>query len=104
MLKLNLLNSRRSKVFASLFILAVLVIITTVVVLAIDTIDLTTPGAEEEYNGAFFIQGPLPGSAGTGVLDPFLRISANSAVIKGYNTNFRPLQFQEDGHSFFHCS
>jgi hypothetical protein len=59
-------------------------------------IDMTTTDAQVTYNGAVFRQGPLPTSAGTGVIDPFVRIGANAEVVQGYNTDFRPLEFDED--------
>jgi hypothetical protein len=70
-------------------------------VLAATAVDLTTADIQQgPYNGAYFKQGPLPSSAGTGVLDPFLRLNATGndpAIEKGYNTDYRPLQFDEDG-------
>jgi hypothetical protein len=35
-------------------------------------------------------------TTGTGVVNPYLRISANSEIVQGYNTDFRPLQYNED--------
>ncbi len=64
---------------------------------ATSVIDLTTAGAVITHNGAIFLQGPLPTSSGTGVLDPFIRVSkANADIVQGYNTNYRPLQYEED--------
>ena len=49
-----------------------------------------------EINEAWFLFYNPNDAAGTGNFDPFLRISANSDVVQGYNTDFRPLQLQED--------
>jgi hypothetical protein len=49
-----------------------------------------------EINEAWFLFYRPDDATGTGIFDPFLRISANMDVVEGYNTDFRPLQFQED--------
>ncbi len=57
--------------------------------------DVTTVLSTCTVNGAIFQQtGPQP--TGTGNIDPFVRISANTDVEKGYNTSGRPLQFDEN--------
>lgn len=57
------------------------------------TIDLTTAGASGTANGAIFQQ-TAPQPTGTGVIDSFVRIQANGTE-QGYNTDFRPVQFDE---------
>jgi hypothetical protein len=59
------------------------------------TLDLTTSGASGYINGAYFVQGNYA-SAGTGVIESFVRIQTNQAVEQGFNTDARPLQFHEN--------
>jgi hypothetical protein len=58
--------------------------------MAITTLDLTTAGAQATGNadvgGSFIVQQINPQSTGTGVIDPFLRIQANTNE-QGYNTS-----------------
>jgi hypothetical protein len=62
-------------------------------------LDLTTPGAsgflptDPNGVGAFFQQVD-PQSTGTGVIDPFVRLQATGTE-QGYNTDYRPLEFDE---------
>jgi hypothetical protein len=56
-------------------------------------LDLTTQGAVGLANGAVFSQAS-PHPTGTGVIDSFLRVEA-TGVEQGYNTDARPLQFNE---------
>ena len=35
-------------------------------------------------------------ATGTGLFNPYVRVSDNLDVVQGYNTDFRPLQFNED--------
>jgi hypothetical protein len=59
------------------------------------TVDLTTVGAQGSINGAVFQQSD-PQPTGCGVIHDFLRIQAHgSSVQQGYNTDGRPLQFDE---------
>lgn len=58
-------------------------------------LDLTTSGASSYINGAYLVQGNYA-SAGTGVIDSFVRIQTNQAVEQGFNTDARPLQFHEN--------
>jgi hypothetical protein len=39
------------------------------------------------FGGTFIVQGAVPQSTGTGVIDPFLRIHSNSTSEQGYNTS-----------------
>jgi hypothetical protein len=57
------------------------------------TLDLTTNGASGTLNSALFQQvNPQP--TGTGVIDPIVRMQA-STTEQGYNTDTRPVQFDE---------
>lgn len=60
------------------------------------TIDLTTAGATGTDGTAIFQQ-TAPQPTGTGVIDSFVRIEAtgNADTEQGYNTDFRPVQFDE---------
>ncbi len=53
-------------------------------------IDLTSAGATGAFNGALFYQS----STGTGI-DTFVRLASNQTIEQGYDTNFRPVQFDE---------
>jgi hypothetical protein len=62
------------------------------------SLDLTYRGAEAEANGAIFRQFDAQ-PTGTGVIDSFVRVHAANAkatVEQGYNTDARPLQFDEN--------
>jgi hypothetical protein len=59
------------------------------------TVDLTTAGSQGTINGAVFSQTNVQ-PTGCGVIDDFVRIQAHSSTIEqGYNTDARPLQFDE---------
>jgi len=62
---------------------------------AAPTLDLTTAGSSGFVNGAYFEQDGN-GSSGTGTIMSFVRISTNDAVEEGYNTDYRPLEFDEN--------
>src|SRR5262249_55615483 len=60
-------------------------------------LDLTTAGSFGSLGGAIFRQIDTQ-PAGSGVLDSFVRLQAKNAsagVAQGYNTDARPLQFDE---------
>jgi len=62
------------------------------------TVDLTTRGSSGAINGAIFSQSD-PQPTGTGKIQSFLRIqgaSAHGEVQQGYNTDARPLEFDEN--------
>jgi len=62
------------------------------------TVDLTQHGATGTINGAIFSQYDAR-PTGTGVIQSFLRIqgaSSHGAAQQGYNTDSRPLQFDEN--------
>lgn len=67
---------------------------------AAPTLDLSTVGSSGFINGALFEQDGN-GSSGTGVIMSFVRISANKAVEQGYNTDARPVEFDENTSSTF---
>jgi hypothetical protein len=52
-------------------------------------IDVTAAGATVVQDGAVYIQGPLPGSAGTGLIDPFLTDGGGGSqdITRSYNTD-----------------
>src|SRR6266850_931079 len=62
--------------------------------------DLTTTGATAIVNSALFKQ-INPHSTGTGVLDPFLRVQANS-LEEGYNTSATPPPMDDKSGSWTH--
>jgi Planctomycete extracellular len=59
------------------------------------TLDLTTHGAEGVLNGALFQQCDAQ-PTGTGVIRSFVRLQTNATTEQGYNTDARPLQFDEN--------
>ena len=54
-----------------------------------------TDGAAFSYQGVIFFQGVSPTATGTGLLNPFLRSQTNDAINQGYDTDYRPVQFDE---------
>jgi hypothetical protein len=62
------------------------------------TLDLTTPGAIGAINGAIFLECANQ-PTGTGVIRSFVRLqtpNGKATVEQGYNTDVRPLQFDEN--------
>jgi hypothetical protein len=57
------------------------------------TVDLTTLNSSGSANGAFFKWIPSQ-STGSGVIDPFVRISDNATLVEGYNADARPVMPQ----------
>lgn len=60
-------------------------------------LDLSTPGSSGYLAGGLFQQGDVQ-PAGTGVFNTFLQIQAQDArqaIEQGYNTDYRPAQFDE---------
>ena len=66
------------------------------------TVDLTTTGSIGSINGAIFRQFDQQPS-GSGVIDSFVRLKApgHSTIEQGYNTDARPLQFDENNSPVF---
>jgi len=58
-------------------------------------VDLTTKGSSGTWNGGIFTQID-PRATGTGLWDPFVRIQGAAGVEQGYNSDYRPVQFDED--------
>ena len=58
------------------------------------SVDLTTLGSAGEINGALFQQSDAR-PTGTGLINSFVRLQG-SGVERGYNTDARPLQFDEN--------
>jgi hypothetical protein len=60
------------------------------------TVNLTTLGAKDSIGAAVFQQ-TVNDAGGNGVLEPFVRLSSNpkTGLAQGYNTDARPLQFDE---------
>ncbi len=80
---------------------AILIIcITPALVCAAPTLDLSTAGSSGWIDGAYFGQGGIGGS-GTGSIFSFVRISANTGTVQGYNTDRRPVQFDENSSPSF---
>lgn len=58
--------------------------------------DLTSAGSSTTINSAIFQAFNPADPSGMGWFTPFVRISSPSPVIRGYNTDFRNLQFEEN--------
>jgi hypothetical protein len=58
-------------------------------------LDLTTLNASGMINGAVFSQFTQQ-PAGSGTLNSFVKLSTSNTTEQGYNTDFRPVQFDED--------
>ena len=59
------------------------------------TLDLTTAGSSGYIDLAYFVQAD-PQTTGTGVIEPFVRLSTNQDVSQGYNTDARPLNLDQN--------
>lgn len=59
------------------------------------TLDLTKAGSSGYIDLAYFVQVDSQ-TTGTGVIEPFVRLSTNQAVSQGYNTDARPLELNEN--------
>ena len=55
--------------------------------------DLTTQGAKEKINGAWFYEASAA-STGTGLIQSFVRIQSKG-IEEGFNTDYRPVQYDE---------
>jgi len=88
----------RSKKFAALVRLLIIAVVAVSSAHA-DTLDLTTVGAWGTINGANFQQ-YSDGAGGSGNIDAFVRIQL-TGVEQGYNTDYRPVQFDENTSSSF---
>jgi hypothetical protein len=64
-------------------------------------LDLTTAGSEGWVNDALYQTSDLR-PTGTGIIHSFVRISkANQNTVQGYNTDWRPLEFEENNSPMF---
>ncbi len=63
------------------------------------TTGVPVPASPTTANSAWFIDYLVPGSTGTGLINSFVRLQDNSTIPgfeAGYNTDARPVQFNED--------
>lgn len=82
---------------AILFVVGLLfVLFAAGIVQAATPYDLTTAGTTVTINGAIFEAFNPSDPTGGGQFEPFVRLSSSNPVIRGYNTDFRPVQFEED--------
>jgi hypothetical protein len=85
----------RTPICSVAFILVLL--LSSVPVMGLPTLDLTTSGSSGVINGANFIQ-YTAGASGTGLVNPFVRVKkASSDIVRGYNTNGTTEFETEDG-------
>ena len=63
-------------------------------------LNLLTAGSSGFIGTAFFQQID-PQATGSGVIDPFVRLHSNDDIEQGFNTGFRPLQFDENPSPIF---
>ncbi|HEV8377599.1 MAG TPA: hypothetical protein VGP99_02025, partial [Tepidisphaeraceae bacterium] len=62
--------------------------------------DLTTAGSSASIGGALFETNTVQ-PTGSGVIHSFVRISTNDGIESGYNTDARPLEFDENSSPTF---
>jgi len=91
----NTLRNRLGKAPFALTLTIIMLLSVVVMVLAGEYV-VTPADPNHEVNGAWFMQFLPEDATGTGLFNPFVRVSANSDVVQGYNTDYRPLQFEED--------
>jgi hypothetical protein len=63
-------------------------------------VDLTAPGSSGTLNTGLFRQAD-PAPTGSGTIDSFVRLSTNDPYEQGYNTDGRPLQYDENSSPTF---
>src|SRR2546426_8851548 len=61
---------------------------------------LTTAGSSATIGGALFETNQVQ-PTGSGLIHSFVRIQTNNAIERGYNTDARPLQFDENNSATF---
>jgi len=95
--KYHTLVKRWGKIPIALTLTAILLLVAVAAVIAAEYIIAPPPAGETEHevNGAWFMLFNTDDATGTGLFNPFVRVSANKEVVQGYNTNYRPLQFDE---------
>lgn len=64
------------------------------------TLELVSTGSSGYIGNAFFQQVNTQ-PTGSGVIDPFVRLQTNDTFVSGYNTSYRPLEFDENNASVF---
>src|SRR5439155_22629699 len=65
-----------------------------------NVLNLTTAGSSGSRNGGLFETNTVQ-PTGSGVIHSFVRISTNNTVEQGYNTDGRPLQYDENSSGTF---
>jgi len=63
--------------------------------------DLTAAGSSANLNNGASVTTTVTQPTGSGVIDSFVRVSANTDCVQGYNTDGRPLEFDENTSSTF---
>jgi hypothetical protein len=58
-------------------------------------VDLTAPMSQGMIGGVIFETSDFR-AGGTGIINSFVRVSSNNAVVQGYNTSGRPVAFDEN--------
>src|SRR5262245_45614714 len=83
-------------------LVSVVAVILTVSPNAFATVVDLVNNTSDTLNGALFLRASIAPS-GSGVLDSFVRLNAtgNQTFEQGYNTDFRPLQYDENNSATF---
>jgi len=87
--------------FGSVFVMVILLTLVTVGIVQATGYDMTPPLTTVTINGAIFEVFNPTDPSGSGLFDAFVRLSSNKLVIQGYNTSYRPLQFEENNSGTF---
>jgi hypothetical protein len=80
------------KIPVALTLIAALLMVTILIATAAEYV--VPP--DEEVNGAWFIWFSPDAATGTGLFNPFVNVKTNKTIVQGYNTDYRPLQFDEE--------
>ncbi|MGD8753275.1 MAG: hypothetical protein PVG14_17705 [Anaerolineales bacterium] len=92
---------KRKRVYVLVFLLALFLTLFPIAYVYAEGYDLTPPGSSVTVNGAIFEVFDPDDPTGSGLFNHFVRISSSLEVIRGYNTDYRPLQFQENNSGTF---
>jgi hypothetical protein len=95
-IKYHTLIERWGKVPIAITLTLILLVSVVAIAIAAQYVIDDSANTTQVINGAIFKHFVPTDASGTGVFDPFIRISANMEEVQGYNTDYRPLQFQED--------
>lgn len=88
------------RLFAMLLVIGLLIALFAVgIALAATAYDLTTAGSTATINGAIFEAFTADDPNGEGTFEHFVRLTSDNSVIRGYNTDYRPVQYEEDDSS-----